>query len=42
MIPIYGTLVRSALGMEAASGLTSYGEISAMLDAALSDPRVTD
>ena len=41
VIPVYGTLVRRSLGMEAASGLTSYGEISAMLDAALSDPSVT-
>ena len=41
VIPVHGTLVRRSLGMEAASGLTSYGEISAMLDAALSDPSVT-
>ena len=41
VIPIYGTLVRRSLGMEAASGLTSYGEISAMLDAALADPSVS-
>jgi signal peptide peptidase SppA len=41
VIPVHGTLVRRALGMEAASGLTSYGEISAMLDAALADPSVT-
>ena len=41
VIPVYGTLVRRSLGMEAASGLTSYGEISAMLDAALADPSVT-
>lgn len=41
VIPVYGTLVRRSLGMEAASGLTSYGEISAMLDAALVDPSVT-
>jgi signal peptide peptidase SppA len=41
VIPIYGTLVRRALGLDAASGLTSYGEIGAMLDAALADPAVT-
>lgn len=41
VIPIYGTLVRRALGLEAASGLTSYGEIAATLEAALADPAVT-
>ena len=41
VIPIYGTLVRRSLGLEAASGLTSYGEISAMLDVALADPGVS-
>lgn len=41
VIPIYGTLVRRALGLEAASGLTSYGEIGTMLEAALADPAVT-
>jgi signal peptide peptidase SppA len=41
VIPIYGTLVRRALALDAASGLTSYGEIGAMLDAALADPAVT-
>ncbi len=40
MIPVHGTLVRRALGLDAASGLTSYGEIGAMLDAALADPAV--
>ena len=35
VIPIHGSLVKRSLGMEAASGLTSYGEIAAMLDAAL-------
>lgn len=40
VIPVYGTLVRRALGLEAASGLTSYGEIGAMLDAAIADPVV--
>lgn len=41
VIPIYGTLVRRALGLEAASGLTSYGEIAATVEAALADPAVT-
>ena len=41
VIPVYGTLVRRSLGLEAASGLTSYGEINALLDAALADPSVT-
>lgn len=40
VIPVYGTLVRRALGLDAASGLTSYGEIGAMLEAALADPAV--
>lgn len=40
VVPIYGTLVRRSIGLEAASGLTSYGEINAMLDAAISDPAV--
>jgi signal peptide peptidase SppA len=41
VIPIHGSLVKRSLGMEAASGLTSYGEIAAMLDAALADPLVS-
>lgn len=41
VIPIHGSLVKRSLGMEAASGLTSYGEIAAMLDTALADPQVT-
>mgnify|MGYP000747584119 CR=1 FL=1 len=41
MIPIHGSLVKRSLGMEAASGLTSYGEIAAMLDSALADPQVS-
>ena len=40
IIPVHGTLVRRAMGLEAASGLTSYGEIAARLDAALADPQV--
>lgn len=41
VIPIHGSLVKRSLGMEAASGLTSYGEIASMLDAALADPQVS-
>jgi len=40
VIPIHGSLVKRALGMEAASGLTSYSEIATMLDAAIADPQV--
>ena len=35
VVSIHGTLVRRGLGLDAASGLTSYGEIGAMLDTAL-------
>ena len=41
VIPIHGSLVKRSLGMEAASGLTSYSEIAAMLDVALADPQVS-
>ncbi len=41
VIPIHGSLVKRSLGMQAASGLTSYGEIAAMLEAALTDPQVS-
>jgi signal peptide peptidase SppA len=41
VIPIHGTLVKRTLGLEAASGLTSYQDIGAMLDEALADPSVT-
>ncbi len=41
VIPVHGTLVKRSLGIEAASGLTSYGEIAAMLDSALADPQVS-
>ena len=41
VIPVHGSLVKRSLGMEASSGLTSYGEIAAMLDAALADPQVS-
>lgn len=40
IIPVHGTLVRRVMGLEAASGLTSYGEIAARIDAALADPQV--
>lgn len=40
VIPVHGTLVRRVLGLEAASGLSSYGEIAARLDAAVNDPQV--
>ncbi|WP_240127018.1 S49 family peptidase [Thermomonas alba] len=40
VIPIHGTLVKRTLGLEAASGLTSYAEIGARLEAALGDPLV--
>ncbi|BCO30103.1 phage capsid assembly protein [Thiohalobacter sp. COW1] len=40
VIPIHGTLVRRTLGLEAASGLTSYGEIRAQIDTALADPGI--
>ena len=40
VIPIHGTLVKRVLGMEAASGLTSYGGIAQEIDAALADPLV--
>ena len=41
VIPIHGSLVKRSFGTEAASGLTSYGEIAAMLDAALADPQIS-
>ena len=40
VIPIYGTLVRRAIGLEAVSGLTSYGEIASMIEAAINDPSI--
>lgn len=40
IIPIHGTLVRRAIGLDAASGLTSYTRIAADLDAALAAPEV--
>lgn len=40
VIPVYGTLVKRTLGLEAASGLTSYAQIADDVDAALADPSV--
>lgn len=40
VIPVHGTLVKRTVGLDAASGLTSYTEIAAMLDSALADPQV--
>lgn len=40
LIPVVGTLVRRTVGLEAESGLLSYGEIAAMLEAALADPSI--
>jgi capsid assembly protease len=40
VISIHGTLVRRAIGLDAASGLTSYTRIAADLDAALAAPEV--
>lgn len=41
VIPVHGTLVKRTVGLDAASGLTSYQDIGAMLEAALADPGVT-
>lgn len=41
VIPVHGTLVRRTMGVEAASGLTSYSEIATRLDAALADSAVS-
>lgn len=40
VIPVHGTLVKRTAGLDAASGLTSYTEISAMLESALADPQI--
>jgi len=40
VIPVYGTLVKRTLGLEAASGLTSYAQIADDIDVALADPNV--
>lgn len=40
IIPVYGTLVRRTVGLEAQSGLTSYIEIADQLDNAVADSSV--
>ena len=40
VIPVVGSLVRRTLGLEPASGFTSYAEIAGMVEAAISDPSV--
>jgi signal peptide peptidase SppA len=40
IIPVLGTLVQRASGMDALSGLTSYARLSAQIKAAVADPEV--
>jgi capsid assembly protease len=40
VIPVFGTLVRRTNGLEAASGLTSYSNLSERLQAASADPTI--
>lgn len=40
VLPVYGTLVRRTVGLEAESGLASYQGLATMLDAAVADPNV--
>ena len=40
VIPVVGSLVRRTLGLDPASGFTSYAEIAGMVDAALMDPSI--
>ena len=40
VIPVVGSLVRRTVGLDPASGFTSYAEIAGMVDAAISDPSV--
>ena len=40
VIPVVGSLVRRTMGLDPASGFTSYAEIAGMVDAALSDSSV--
>lgn len=40
VIPVHGTLVRRTVGLEADSGLTSYAQLAAQIDAARVDPKV--
>ena len=41
VIPVHGTLVKRTLGLNAASGLTSYQSIADQLHAALTDPAIS-
>lgn len=41
VLPVYGTLVRRTVGLEAESGLASYQSLATMLDAAVADPNVS-
>lgn len=41
VVPVHGSLVRRAMGIDAASGLTSYGDVASMLDAAVADSTVS-
>lgn len=40
VIPVVGSLVRRTVGLDPASGFTSYAEITGMVDAALVDPSI--
>ena len=40
VVPVFGTLVRRTMGLEAASGLTSYHELSGQMRAAAADQSV--
>jgi protein C (EC:3.4.21.69). Serine peptidase. MEROPS family S49 len=40
VIPVVGSLVRRTVGLDPASGFTSYAEIAGMVDAALADASV--
>ncbi len=40
VIPVVGSLVRRTLGLDPASGFTSYAEIAGQIDAAVADPSV--
>ena len=40
VIPVVGSLIRRTVGLDPASGFTSYAEIAGMVDAALADPSV--
>jgi signal peptide peptidase SppA len=40
VIPVHGSLVRRSLGVDAASGLISYADLTRQLEAALADPAV--